>query len=188
MAGLVPGYGILPVDFYDFTDDEKRIGDKFPVNPSSPGFPFGTLITLDGTPKQVRQFDPATYSVAYAHESDDDFGLNIQAGPQVFVPRKDDVYVIPVDDKRLVMTASWTGGTPVFLDPTHIGQQFELALDPATGYTFVDLTTAGGGPAKIVDYLFIPGGPRPFDTSLPDDLRKNARVIVEIDPAACATV
>jgi len=186
MAGVEKGYGILPVEFYDVPKDLTRWGVELPVNPATSDFPYSTLVTVTGTPPQVNYPDPATGGYAFAHEGKDDIGLNIEAGPQLFVGSKTNVYVIPVHDKRLVVTAGYTGATPRFLQPSDIGQTVNLAVDPATGFVFADLTTVGTGTqATILEWLYIPGGPMPYDTSLPDNLRKNARIVIQLDPAVC---
>lgn len=170
---------IMPVNLFDHLTDEQKQLEELPVATGA-SFPAATLVSVNSS-GQVQDYDPAVHNMALSQEAVSDV-VNVEAGPHLFVAQKSSVYVVLLQGKRLVMTASWTGGTPVILDPTHIGQQFEASIDPASGYTFIDLTTAGSGPFTILDVYEAPGLPEPFNTALPAERRYNARVIVEVDP------
>ena len=180
MPGLNPIQPILPVNLYDQLADETKQLEELPVATGAT-FPPATLVSVNGA-GQVQDYDATIHNMALSQEGVKDI-VNVEAGPQLFVVSKSSAYVVLIQGKRLVMTASWTGGTPVILDPTHIGQQFEAAIDPTSGYTFIDLTTAGSGPFTILAVYEAPGLPEPFNTGLPASKRYNARVIVEVDPA-----
>ena len=172
---------IMPVNLFDHLPDEHKQLEELPVATGA-NFPAATLVSVNAS-GQVQNYDPAVNNIALSQEAVSDV-VNVEAGPQLFVAQKSSAYIVLLEGKRLVMTAGWTGGTPVILDPTHIGQQFGAAIDPVSGYTFIDLTTAGVGPFTIIGVYEAPGLPEPFNTALPAERRYNARVIVEVDPTA----
>ncbi len=188
MAGPSKVAPIMPVNFYDHLAPWEKQLEILPVG-SGATFPAATIVTVDASGNAVN-YDAAVHNVAVSEEGASDL-VNVAKGPQLFVGSKTEVYVAPIGGKRLIMTASYTGTTPVIYDPaTHQGKQFELAIDPVTGFTFIDLTTVGAttpGPFTIVDLYVAPGLPEPLNTALPTDRRVNARVIVEVDPAAVYT-
>lgn len=184
MAGVNRIAPVMPVDFYDHLQDNTKQLEVVPTDPTAT-FPAATIVSVNSS-GNAQDYDPAIHNVAVSEEAVSDL-VNVEAGPQLFVTRKSNVYLALIKGHRLVMTAGWTGSTPVILDPSHIGNQFELAIDPNSGYTFIDLTTAGSGPFTIVGVYNAPGLPEPFNTSLPTERRLNARVIVEVDPTVVFT-
>ncbi len=147
-------------------------------------FPVSTLVSINGS-NEVVDYDTAIHNIAISVEAANDAVANVRAGPHIFAASKDEVLVDLIKDARLIMTASYTGSTPVIYDPaTHEGQQFEAAIDPDSGLAFIDLTTVGSGPFTIVGLVEGPGFPNPLNTNASTELRLNARVIVEVDPAA----
>ena len=171
---------VRPVTFYNHLNIHGGDMVILPPGPTA-DFPAGAIVSVNPSGQAV-EYDSAIHNVAVAHEGVDDGGLNVEAGPHLFVARKSQLYVILIKDRLLVMTAGYTGSTPIPLDPTHIGDQFELYIDPTTGYTAIDLTTAGSGPFTIRRVLS-EGRPEDSFWGLPDDYRVNARVVVEVDPA-----
>lgn len=191
MAGPSAKYPIKAVELFDTPQDLTRWGVKLSVGTLTSDFPAGTLVSVNGS-GQVVNYDEATGGIALSYEGSNDVGLNIVAGPQLYAGRKTEVHVLPVGNKRLIMTAGSSVGTTV-LDATHIGQSFDVAIDANSGFAYVDLdspydaTNNPVAPAKIVDVLYVPDGPHPFDTSLTNDQRMNARVIVELDSSLVYT-
>jgi len=184
MPGLNYPAPIMPVTLYDSLEqDKKQLEYAVPVATGA-NFPAATIVSVNAS-GQAQNYDPAVHNVALSHEATHEL-VTVEQGPWLYkTGGKSNVYLVLIEGKRLVFTASWTGTTPVIYDPgTHLGQQFELAIDPVSGYTFIDLTTAGTGPFKIVGLYEAPGLPEPTNTALPDERRQNARVIVEVDPTA----
>lgn len=191
MAGPSKKYPIKAVELFDAPQDLARWGVKLSVGTLTSDFPAATLISVNSS-GEVVNYDEATGGIALTYEGSNDSGLNIVAGTDLFASRKSEVHVLPIGGKRLIMTAGSSAGTTV-LQTTHIGQSFDIVIDSASGYAYVDLdapydaTVNPTAPAKIVDLLFVPDGPRPYDTSLSTDQRLNARVVVEIDSALVYT-
>lgn len=145
-------------------------------------FPALTLVSVNAS-NEVVNYDTVIHNMAISVEAANDAVANVRAGQHIFAPSKDRVLVDLIGDSHLIMTASYTGGTPVIYDPaTHDGQQFEGAIDPVSGFVFIDLTTAGSGPFTIVRQVKAPGLPDPTNTSLSTEKRLNARVEVAVDP------
>jgi len=185
MAGPNKTAPIMPVNFYDHLKPWAKDLEIVPVGAGA-NFPPATIVSVDATGNAVN-YDPAVHNVAVSEEGVSDL-VNVESGPQLFVANKSQVYLALIEGHRLVMTASFTGATPVIYDPTlHLNQQFEIVIDPNSGFTFVDLTTVGAGPFTIVDLYSAPGLPEPLNTALPTERRINARVVVEVDPAAVFT-
>jgi len=182
MAGVSKITPIMPVNLYDHLVDEVKQLAELPVA-SGADFPAATLVSVNSS-GEVQNYDASVHNVALSQEGLRDL-VSVEAGPQLFVAQKSSVYVVLIPGKRLVMTASWTGTTPVIYDPaSHDGQVFEAAIDPTSGYTFIDLTTAGSGPFKIIGLYFAPGLPDPTNPSASDEEKYNARVVVEVDSSA----
>lgn len=187
MAGPSKKAPIMPVNFYDHLTAWTKQLEIVPLGTGAT-FPAATIVTIDGSGNAVN-YDTAVHNVAVSEEAAGDL-VNVEAGPQLFAAAKSEVYVVPIGDKRLIMTAGYTGATPVIYDPaTHLNQKFEGVIDSASGFVFIDLTTVGSatGPFTIVGLYEAPGLPEPLNTSLPTDRRVNARVIVEVDPTAVYT-
>lgn len=181
MAGVNAVKPIMPVAFMaGDKQDERYLG--IVELASAATFPADALVLVNGSGQATDYAAGSTDPIAVSEEAASDL-VNIEAGPQLFAAKKKDVYVHLIKGRKLVMTASWTGGTPVVLDPTHIGQQFEAAVDPDSGNTFIDLTTAGSGPFTIEAVYECPDCPNPFNTSISSLRRRNARVIVSVDTA-----
>lgn len=181
MAGVNAVKPIMPVAFMAGAKQDERYLDIVSLA-SSATFPADALVLVNGSGQAVNYAAGSTDPIAVSEEAASDL-VNIEAGPQLFATKKKDVYVHLIKGRKLVMTASWTGGTPVILDPSHIGQHFEAAIDPTSGNTFIDLTTAGSGPFTIEGVYECADCPEPFNTALSSLRRRNARVIVSVDPA-----
>jgi len=181
MAGVSAVKPILPVDWMAEPEDDKR---QLAIVDLAAGatFPADALVLVNGSGQATDYVAGSTDPIAVSEEAANDM-VNLEAGPQLFAASKNNVYVHLIKGRKLVMTASWTGGSPVILDPSHIGQQFEAAIDPNSGNTFIDLTTAGSGPFTILGVYECPDCPAPFNTTISALKRRNARVIVAVDPA-----
>ena len=191
MAGPSDKYPIKAVELFDTPQDLTRWGVKLTVGTLTSDFPAATLVSVNAS-DEVVNYDETTGGIALTYEGSNDVGLNIVAGTSLYASRKSEVHVLPIGGKRLIMTAGSSGGTTV-LQSTDIGKSFDVAIDSASGYAYVDLdnpydaTLNPTAPAKIVDLLFVPDGPRPYDTTLSTDQRLNARVVVEIDSSLVYT-
>lgn len=186
MAGVSAVKPIMPVEFTAQPEEHKKQLDIVEVA-SGASFPADALVLINGSGQATDYVAGSTDDIAVSEEAASDI-VNVEAGPQLFVSSKSKVYVVPIKGRKLIMTASWTGGTPVILDPTHIGQQFEAAVDAASGNTFIDLTTAGSGPFTIEAVYECADCPDPFNSVASAERRRNARVIVSVDPAREYTV
>lgn len=181
MAGVSAVKPIMPVEWMAEPDDDKRQLGLVELATGAT-FPADAIVLVNAAGQATDYVAGSTDAIAVSEEAANDM-VNVEAGPQLFAASKSEVYVHLIKGRKLVMTASWTGATPVILDPTHIGQNFEVAIDPNSGNTFIDLTTAGTGPFTIVSVYECPDCPDPFNTSISALKRRNARVIVEVDPA-----
>jgi len=180
---LNPVFPIMPV--YKMHGHQNTTKWTELVKPATGAdFPAQTLVSVNGA-NEVQAYDLAIHNIAISTEAAKDPIVGaVKAGPYFYATEKDEVLLDLIGDAKLVMTASWTGGTPVIYDPaTHENQPFEAAVDPATGLVFIDLTTVGAGPFTIRGLYQAPHTPDPLNTGLPNDKRYNARVIVEVDPA-----